>query len=55
MRQADAMELALRKAGGAVEKRVLPGRDHFSASYAGGEADGPFVAPALAWMKGLTC
>lgn len=53
MRQADEMEAALRAAGGAVEKLVLAGRDHFSASHAGGEADGPLLPRALAWMKGL--
>jgi len=54
MRQADAMEIALKQAGGKVEKHVFPGRDHFAASHAGGEPDGPFVARALAWMKGLS-
>ena len=53
MRQADAMEAALRKAGGLVEQHVLPGRDHFSASHAGGEPEGPLVPRALAWMKRL--
>lgn len=52
-RQADAMEAALRAAGSHVEKHVFPGRDHFGASHAGGEADGPFVPKVLAWMKGL--
>lgn len=50
MKQAEAMEAALEKAGGAVERVVLPGRDHFSASHAGGEADGPWVPKALAWI-----
>jgi arylformamidase len=53
MRQAEAMEAALRQAGGRVERHVLAGRDHFSASYAGGEADGPWVARALAWMESV--
>jgi acetyl esterase/lipase len=50
IRQAAAMEAALTSAGGDVTRIVLAGRDHFSASYAGGEADGPWVPKALAWM-----
>jgi acetyl esterase/lipase len=50
IKQAEAMEAALRKAGGTVERIVLPGRDHFSASHAGGEARGPWVPKALAWI-----
>jgi acetyl esterase/lipase len=50
IRQAEAMEAALGGAGGDVTRIVLAGRDHFSASYAGGEADGPWVPKALAWM-----
>ena len=50
MRQAEAMEAALRRAGGAVERHVLANRDYFSASYAGGEAQGPWVPRALAWI-----
>lgn len=50
IRQAEAMEAALKGAGGDVTRIVLAGRDHFSASYAGGEADGPWVPKALAWM-----
>ncbi len=50
MKQAEAMEAALKRAGGAVERHVLTGRDHFSASHAGGEADGPWVPKALAWI-----
>ena len=52
MRQAERMEAALRTAGGDVERLVLEGRNHFTASYAGGEADGPWVPRALAWMTG---
>lgn len=48
--QAERMEQALREVGGDVERIVLNDRDHFSASYAGGEADGPWVGRALAWM-----
>ena len=51
MRQAETFEGAVRAAGGAVERIVLPGRNHFRASYAGGEADGPWVRPALAFMR----
>ena len=50
MKQAEAMEAALKRASGAVERHVLPGRDHFSASHAGGEAGGPWVPKALAWI-----
>lgn len=53
MVQAEAMEAALRKAGGAVERIVLAGRDHFSASHAGGEANGPWVPKALAWIASV--
>lgn len=49
-RQAEQMEQALRAVGGAVERIVLPGRNHFSACYAGGEADGPWVSRALRWI-----
>ena len=49
-RQADAMEESLKKAGGTVEKMVLKGRNHFTAHYAGGEADGPWVSRAIAFM-----
>ena len=48
--QAERMEQALRAAGGDVERAVLDDRDHFSASFAGGEPDGPWVGRALAWM-----
>jgi acetyl esterase/lipase len=50
MAQAGSMERALADAGGEVERLVLDGRNHFSACYAGGEADGPWVPRALAWM-----
>ncbi len=50
MVQAEEMEAALAGAGGDVERVVLRGRDHFSACYAGGEADGPWVGRAVAWM-----
>jgi acetyl esterase/lipase len=51
MRQADAMVAVLGRAGGDVERVVLDGRTHFTASYAGGEANGPWVPRALAWIK----
>lgn len=51
VRQAEAMERALRAAGGDVERIVLPGRTHFSAHYAGGEAEGPWVPRALDWLR----
>jgi hypothetical protein len=44
------MEQALKAAGGDVERLVLDGRDHFSASYAGGEPKGPWVSRAVAWL-----
>lgn len=50
--QAEAMAAALRKTGGAVETIVMPGRTHFSASHAGGEANGPWVKRAVAWIAG---
>ena len=50
MVQAEAMENALAHSGGDVERVALDGRDHFSACYAGGEVDGPWVGRALAWM-----
>jgi acetyl esterase/lipase len=53
MSQGDEMAAALRAAGGKVETLVLAGRDHFGASHAGGEPDGPLVPHVLAWMKAL--
>lgn len=50
MTQAERMEEALRAAGGEVERVVMEGRNHFSASYAGGERDGPWVPRALEWI-----
>ena len=50
IKQAERMEAALRAAGGDAERLVLNGRNHFTASYAGGEAEGPWVPRALAWM-----
>jgi acetyl esterase/lipase len=54
IRQAEAMEAALKAAGGEVLRVVLPGRDHFTASYAGGEPAGPWVPAAIDWMNNQT-
>ncbi len=51
MTQGEAMENALIDAGGDVLRIVFEGRNHFSASYAGGEADGPWVSEVLKWME----
>lgn len=48
--QAERMTGALLAAGGEVETLVMPGRDHFQSSYAGGEPDGPWVPRALDWL-----
>lgn len=50
-RQAAEMEQALKAAGGEATQIVFPGRNHFSACYAGGEIDGPWVRPALRWLN----
>lgn len=50
MKQAEAFEGAFRTAGGTIQRDVLQGRNHFTASYAGGETDGPWVRPALSFM-----
>jgi arylformamidase len=42
---------ALREVGADVEELPLEDRTHFTASYAGGEADGPWVPRALAFME----
>jgi arylformamidase len=49
--QAERMESALRVAGGDVQRVVLTGRDHFTASFAGGEPNGPWVPRAVDWMS----
>jgi acetyl esterase/lipase len=49
-RQAERMGQVLAAAGADVERIVLNGLTHFTASYAGGEADGPWVPKALDWM-----
>jgi acetyl esterase/lipase len=50
MVQAEEMERGLAAAGGDVTRVVLDGRNHFSACYAGGEPEGPWVGRALSWM-----
>ncbi|MSQ73355.1 MAG: alpha/beta hydrolase [Betaproteobacteria bacterium] len=50
MKQADQFGDALVAAGGRSERVVLPGRNHFGACYAGGEADGPWVPRALDFL-----
>lgn len=49
--QAERFIEAVRDAGGKVQALPMEGRTHFTASYAGGEADGPWVPAALAFMK----
>ena len=48
--QAQEMVASLQTAGGAVETILMPDRDHFTASLAGGEADGPWVREALQFI-----
>ena len=48
--QADAMARELRAAGGRVVQLAMEGRDHFTASFAGGEVEGPWVPAATMWM-----
>ncbi|MSO80168.1 MAG: alpha/beta hydrolase [Alphaproteobacteria bacterium] len=48
--QAERFERELAAAGGDAERIVLPGRNHFTACYAAGEADGPWAARAIAWL-----
>ena len=52
--QGAAMTEALRAAGGTADTLVLDGCDHFGASYAAGDPDGPWPERAVAWMKGRT-
>jgi acetyl esterase/lipase len=51
MRQAAEFEAAMAAAGADIERILLPGRNHASASFAAGEPDGPWVRPAVAWMR----
>ena len=48
--QAEEMEGALRKADADVTRLEMPGRNHFSACYAAGEADGPWAGAAFDWI-----
>jgi arylformamidase len=50
MRQAERMAETLASAGGDVERIVLEGRNHFTASYTCGDADGPWAARAVDWI-----
>jgi arylformamidase len=49
--QAEAFADAAEAAGGRIRRLVLPGATHFTASFAGGEADGPWVPEALAFLR----
>jgi arylformamidase len=49
--QAERFVEAVRAAGGTVEGLPMEGRTHFTASYAGGEAEGPWAPVALAFME----
>jgi acetyl esterase/lipase len=51
VKQAEAFEAAVRAAGGEVERLAMPDRNHFTASYATGEADGPWVPRAVDFMR----
>lgn len=51
MRQAADMKAALVAAGGEAELRILPDCDHFQASYVSGQAAGPWLPDAVAWMR----
>jgi arylformamidase len=48
--QAQRFVPALKNAGGVAQELPMPERTHFTASYAGGEADGPWVPAALEFM-----
>lgn len=51
VRQSEEMAAALQAAGVPVQCLVLDGCDHFQASLACGDADGPWVRPAVDWMR----
>lgn len=53
MRQAEEMEQALRRHGGKATRLVLEDRDHLSASYACGDADGLWRRRALEFMQSI--
>jgi acetyl esterase/lipase len=48
--QAAAFAAAMRAAGGYVERLVMPERTHFTSSFSGGQAQGPWVPRALELM-----
>jgi arylformamidase len=50
VRQAERMEQALAAKNADVQRIVLKGCNHFSASYAGGEPEGPWLKRALEWI-----
>jgi acetyl esterase/lipase len=50
MTQAGQFVQALRQAGASVEHLEMAGRTHFTAHFASAEPDGPWLAPALAFM-----
>ena len=50
MKQAQVMEAALRKAGGEVERMVLAGRTHFTASLATADPAMPWRKRAVEWL-----
>ena len=52
--QAERFVAAVRTAGGEAQALPMEGRTHFTASYAGGEADGPWVPAALRLMERLS-
>jgi len=49
--QARRFVQAVRQAGGEAHDLPMEGRTHFTASFAGGEADGPWVPAALEFMR----
>jgi arylformamidase len=51
MKQAERMEQALAAKHADVQRLVLPGCNHFSASYAGGDPQGPWVTHAVGWLE----
>jgi acetyl esterase/lipase len=51
MRQAEEFEAEMKALGAPVERVILPGRNHGSASFAAGEADGPWLNRAVTWMR----
>jgi arylformamidase len=50
VKQAERFAAAAAATGATVERLSMPGRNHFTASYAAGEADGPWIGAALRFM-----